>query len=409
MKRDLVIVVDLGTTKAVCLAAQRGEKQSVEAVAYSSTDIRGMKKGAVVDVSSVSAAIGEVVRKVENVLGESGSSIVVSIGGPNVEATIGQGYVEIFPNGRTVTRDDVFKVVNHSRRRSFPEGYEQIQSLPRAFKIDGQVVEGRPVGLPATRLEVGNYMVSGPTEQILRTEKAVSDAGLGLDSLVLQPLASGLGVITPADASKGVAVIDIGAGATNVAVFLDGTLAYHETIPVGSNHVSTDIAHLLKTSVEEADRLKIRYASAIAGTVSETDEIEVLQQGQANPRPMNRKVFCEIVESRMKEIANLCLKSIMQSQHRDLLGAGLLLTGGGSTMPGTDILFSEVFGGIRTRVMAPKIGGPIGKALSRPEMSSVIGLARFALDQEEDEFSTSDASGTWRDRIRTLWNLFGGK
>jgi len=234
-------------------------------------------------------------------------------------------------------------------------------------------------------------------------------AGKRVELMVLQPLASGLGVLTAEDLDMGCAVVDIGGGTTDVAVFSGGGLIHTACLPLGGQLVTSDLSKLLKTSPEEAERLKLHDGAAIAKMIDENETVEVLQLGQTHSRPMQRRVLCEIIESRMREIATMVRQQIEKSGMYGMLPGGVVLTGGGSQLYGTDKLFEKVLQHMRVRLGAPQMGGELSSALDRPEMATAIGLARFALECSDDELGIAGGAGNWKEKIRTFWSLLSGK
>jgi cell division protein FtsA len=409
MKNELVAVLDLGSTKAVCMVARRSATGNVEPVALSTVPVHGMRRGKIEDSDALAVGIAEAVRKVETAIGQALGSVTVSVSGSGYEASHAQGFVEIIPHGRKVNSDDVLRVVNHSRQTLTPADREQVMALPREFKVNGERGFATPIGMPASRLEVTTYLLTGLTADIQTLERTLTSAGGVLNGMAVGALTSGLGVLTQEDMNRGVAVVDIGAWQTTVAVFEGGAIAAHGFVPIGSQHVTNDVAVLLRTSRDEAERLKLRYGAATSKVVNEMDEMEVVQEGMDGPRPMSRKVFCELIESRTREIANLASDRIIKTGYLPDLRGGVVLTGGGSQLQAFDEVFEDELGKVRIRRLSPKTEGQIRTAVNRPEMASAVGLARFALDREDEELSSADGSGNWRDRIRSLRGRFGGK
>ncbi|HSI72346.1 MAG TPA: cell division protein FtsA, partial [Fimbriimonas sp.] len=307
MNQDSVAVLDLGSTKAVCVAASIDEKGTVKIDAVASTPCNALKKGVLMEPSEASRCIEVVADRVAKETGRSIDSLVVGFGGAQFECLTGQGLKHVVPKGRLVTHQDVLEVVNHSQSLVLPAGKEQVQAVPREFRVDGEREVQKPVGMPASKLEVFTCVVAGETAALDAYDKAVKGAGREIEQFVLTPLASGLGVLTPEEMDLGALVIDLGGGVTTVAAFKGGSIAYAGSIPAGSNYVTSDISQLLKTSLEEAERLKVTYGGAYAGVIPDTERVDVMQAGQTVARPMQRKVLCEIIESRMREIAKLVL------------------------------------------------------------------------------------------------------
>lgn len=409
MSSDLVYVLDLGSTKAVCLAARATANDGIEVVAMAQAECRGVKRGAVADLDTAALAVSEVTRKVSSALGEELGRLVVAIGGAHVEGVNAQGFVPIVPQSRPINSDDVLRVVNHSRQLMMPPDREQIQAIPREFRVNGQRGIAKPIGMNGSKLEVITYIVTGHTPNVQNLERVVQMAGAKVDSMVLMPLASGLGVLSDQDRELGVVVVDIGGGTSDLAVFANGSIAYHASLPIAGQLVTSDLGKLLKTTPDEAERLKLKYGGAVASMVPEGDSLDVNQIGQEIPRPMQRRVFCEIVESRMRELAVMVRQHIEKSGLHGMLPGGVVLTGGGSLLPNTEDLFEANLSHMRVRRASPKADGQLKHTLNRPEYATALGLARFALDTSADEYGTATGDGSWKGRVRSLFSMFGGK
>lgn len=405
-----VYALDLGSTKVACLAARPGPGGEVDVRGLASVSPSGVYKGVVVDLHETVGAIQSAVRKAAQMTGDEDFDLelVVGVGGAHLEYMTGQGLVPIFPRSRSIGRDDVLQVINHSRQIVPPPGHTLIQAVPREFRIDGKRGVQKPIGQQGERLEVDTHIITGLSEYLKQIEEAVQGAGYKIGLMVAVPLASAVAVVSPRDLDEGCAVIDIGAGTTSVAVFESGGLVHTGSFPIASNLVTSDVQQLLKTSPDEAERLKVEFGSAMAVDVGEDEAVEVLQAGQTEPRPMQRKVLCEIIESRMREIAHHAMRQVERSGKSKELGAGLLLTGGGSSIRKSAALF-EATTGLKARTVAPKAIGTMADLASQPSMATAVGLAKYVLQEDEDEIAPASAIGGWKDTIRTLKSLFSGK
>ncbi len=408
MSNDLIAVLDLGSTKAACIAATQ-DSAGLQILAVSNVECKGVRKGVVADVEHTANSIDMAVRRIEQSLGQDIPSLVVGIGGGHIEGINTQGFVPIIPRDREISRDDVLQVMNHSRQVLASSEREQIQALPKEFKVDGKANVARPVGMTGSKLEVTTYLVTGDTSHVQSLEKAVAMAGKRVDMIVLQSLASGLAVLTSAEMEAGGAVVDIGGGTTDIAVFIGGCIVHTACLPVGGQMITSDLSKLLKTSPEEAERLKVEDAVAIAGLVSQEETVGVLQLGQTHSRPMQRRVLCEIVESRTKELAVMVRKELDAAGLFSAGPASVVITGGASRMVGTDKLFEAVLQGLKVRLGDARLGGELADVVDRPEMATGVGLARFTLECADDEFATVAGTGNWKERIRTFWSLLPSK
>ncbi|CAN5574014.1 cell division protein FtsA [soil metagenome] len=393
-----IVALDLGGTRAVCLAADLGGKDGFRVLAYEDSPGKGVRRGVLNDLEEASRMADAALRRMEADLGQSVESVLVAVSGGNVEGVTNKGMKMIVPKGRTITHQDVLEVINHSRALMLPPDREQFQAIPRAFRVDNQNGVDRPVGMTASRLEVDTFLVSAQVSALQNLERAVTRSGRKIEQMVLGPLAAGIGVLSDDDINLGAAVVDIGGGTTDLGVFTEGSLAQTSSVPIGGDLVTSDLSKLLKTSPEEAERLKIQHGGAWAGAIMDVDSVEVLQLGQSVRRPMQRRVLCEIIEARMRELAVMVRQQLEKGGFGGLLPGGIVLTGGGAQIESLDKLFEETIPHTRVRVVQPNLGGKYGE---KPGAAVALGLARFAL-QCDEELATADESSTWRDRIRTL-------
>jgi cell division protein FtsA len=234
---------------------------------------------------------------------------------------------------------------------------------------------------------------------------AVVRAGYHIEQMVFAPLAAGVGVLTQEEMEKGAVVVDIGAGSTDVGVFANGSIALGISLPVSSSNITNDISLLLKTSWDEAERLKITHAYAYSKAVSPKDTVNVVQEGHDSARPMQKKVLSEIVEARVREIALMVRSQIQNSGLYSSLPGGLVLTGGGAKLQGTDKVFEENLASFKVRVAEPQVRTRLDQ-LSGTAVA--VGLASFAL-QCYDELAPPTNSGDWKDRVKSLFSMISSR
>ncbi|MBS1718424.1 MAG: cell division protein FtsA [Armatimonadetes bacterium] len=405
MKHEMVTVLDLGSTKAAILVMSLvpGGQPQLEAVGIA--PCKGVRRGVVVDFDETVRAIEAAAQKAEQQLGRELGDLVVGVAGTHIECKNVQGFMPIYPRSRTITREDVMQVVNHSRHFVLPDDREQIMAIPREFKVDSEKGITRPVGMTGGSLEVTTFLVNGQTNQLETIEKAVEQAGRKVRQMVLAPLASGLAVLSEAELQLGTAIVDIGGGTSDLGIFVNGMIAYAASLPVGGSLVTSDIAKLLKADPEEAEDLKVNQGFALATMATDNDVIEVMQLGQTHKRPMQRRVLCEIIQSRMRELAVMVKQKIEESGFDGQLTGGIVLTGGGSLLKGADKLFEKELGAHKVRVAEASLGGQA--ELEGHSMATAIGLAKFMLLSMEDELVPAGGSTDWKERVRTFWSLLG--
>lgn len=403
----MIHVLELASSKVTCASFDL-KNGKVDMRAFSSTPCRGITRGTVTDLDETARAISEVVRNVGARVEVKPTDLIVNFSGSSLEGLNTQGLFPIFPPNRTISRDDVLQVINHSRQLVLSADREQIQAIPREFRVDGARGVGKPVGMSASRLEVVTHLMIGSTNERRNIDRVLEMAGLTATEYVPQPLASALGVVDEESMKNGVVVIDLGAETTTLAVFHQGAIAFSTIIPVGGRHVTNDIGKLLKTGPEEAERLKIEYGACLSDRLGE-DSVEVYQVGQTRARHLQRKVLCEIIESRVREILILARQQIERSGLKGLLGSGVIFTGGASQIPGLPQFAEETLGESPARVVTPTLSGTVSREAANPRYAGIVGLAAFVLGQDQDELEPVSGAQDWRSKIRSLKVLFGPK
>lgn len=397
-----VIVVDLGSSKIAALIAEENSKGDLRVLGWGMSPCTAVSKGVVLDVDILTQAIKQAVESAEKRAALTLPTVTVGMGGTHIKGVTTQGMVPLFPRGRTITREDVLQVINHSRQIPSENDREQVLALPREFRVDGRRGITQPVGEIGNELQVVTYLVTAPSAHLGQVESAIQNVGKELDQVVIDALGSGLAALSQDEIKKGAAVVDIGSGSTEVGIYLNGSLADSFFLPIGSRHVTSDLAQLLKCSIEHAEELKISHGIAQGRLANEGESVEVLQVDNETPRPMQRKVLGEIIESRIREIAKMVARQLDEHGHLPLLSAGLVLTGGGSQLKGIDQVFQEVTKVEKVRVSHPA-AGQIGEDGAR--YTAALGLAKYALQCGKDDLMPASGNG-WKDRVRTFWSLF---
>lgn len=410
MSDRAIATLDMGSSKAASLIADLDASGKTRVLGCGLADCKGVRRGALVNVEEAARSAQQALREAEEQAGERVETVLASIGGSDIQGQTARGFVPIYPKTRAITRDDVLQVLNHSRQAAIPEDREPILAVPTEFIVDGQGGVSSPVGMSGGRLEVCTYLVTADFPRVRDVHRAVESGSRTVGQLVPIGLASGLGVLTNEQLSKGSVLVDIGAETTNVAVFKHGSIAFSAFMPVGGRNVSSDLATLLKTSPDEAEALKLQHGAALASVAEPQESLGILQLGHIERRPLQRTVFCEIIESRMREIAALSRKKVEDGGYSlGSLRGGVVVTGGGSQLPGTSELFASIFEPLKSTVASPHVRGPHSTQAHRPEFAVATGLARFALECCRDELSPAGESESLKDRMRTFFSLLGGR
>ena len=300
-------------------------------------------------------------------------------------------------------------VNEHSLQFRFKDGYEVLQTLACEYRIDGVPVVGDPIGRPATRLEVVTHVMTGKTDDLDRLRRIVQVAGCEVDEFVPSALSSAIGSVSPEDTEAGCIVVDLGGGATDAALFERGACTKIVSIGANGGHVTSDIAALIKLSDGDAEALKIAHAHADPAQIEEDAAVDVKQVGNDQSRAFPRKVLSEIAECRVREIATLVRDELLQGEKNRVLPKTVVLTGGGSQLPGTDVVFKRVFEAESVKTGSPRLVGTNSRRAAVPEMSGAVGLALFALGASEEDLAPAAGATGWKDRMKSLKSIFGAR
>ncbi|MBI5961452.1 MAG: cell division protein FtsA [Chloroflexi bacterium] len=380
---ELVVGIDIGTTK-VCTIVGEVRDTDVHVLGVGIEPSQGMRKGVVTDVGALTNAISSSVHKAEHSSRYEIGRAFVSMAGGHIESVNSKGAVGI-SNSRGVQLNDLERAMDAAKAITLPHGREVLHVIPRNYSLDGQTGLRSPLGMLGFRLEVEAHIITAMTQNIQNLEKCVEDAGVFVDRFILNPLASGDVVLTRDEREAGVMVVDIGGGTTDLAMFIDGSVWHTAVIAVGGQHVSNDIAHGLHLPFDLAEAVKLKYGHADPKAVSPLEAFPIQPFGEELPSKVQRTDLAHIIHARAAEIFELILKEAKRSGYDGLLKAGIVLTGGGSQLPGIKTVAAEVLK-MPVRVAQPENVTGVSDTLKNPAYSTSVGLLKLGLimDLEDD-------------------------
>jgi cell division protein FtsA len=374
-KRENVIVgLDIGTTKTCAVVVELHET-GIDIIGVGTHPSEGLRKGVVVNIESTVESIKGAVEEAESSSGCEISSVYVGIAGAHIRGQNSLGIVPV--KGREVKAEDVERAIEAARAIAIPLDRQILHTLPQYYVVDEQDGIIDPIGMAGVRLESRVHVVTGSVTSIQNIVKSVNRVGLEVKDLVLEQLAASEAVLSNDEKALGTALIDIGGGTTDIAVFSEGSIKHTAVIPVGGQYVTSDIATGLRTPVAEAERIKIKYGCAYMPLIPKDEFIEVPSVGGREPREVSRQILGRIIEPRMDEILKMVQKEINRSGCEDILAAGVVLTGGGSILEGTPELAEQIFNMPVRRGLPMDIGG-LSEMVNSPAYATGVGLALFA-------------------------------
>lgn len=373
--------LDIGSTKVCMLVGHLDLENRLRVIGVGIVPSTGMRKGGVVNLEALSKAISLAKDKAERTSGFEITSALVSLSGNQIESMNSRGMAGV--TGRTIGYDDVARALDAARSVAIPFNRELVHVVPRGFVVDGQDGIRSAIGMYGYRLEVETHIVTANQTSLRNLEKAVEAAGIDIDGFVLSSLAAGELVLSETEREMGVVVCDIGGGTCDIAVYIEGASWHTAAIPVGGDHMTSDIAQGLHLPLETAESIKIQHGTCRPMMGSHDQLVTMKPFGQGSKVQVRMAELAGILEPRVEEIFSLVRQEIKRSGYDALLPAGLVVTGGASQMHGLDLVAADVLQ-LPVRTAQPgNLRGLVDK-LSDPSYSTGVGLLHWGRLQEED-------------------------
>ena len=394
MNHEHVIAgLDIGSSKTTVVIAeavgdiQRHTKIKVLGVGQARTT--GLRRGVVSDIEETTRSIKKAVEDAERMAGMKIESIYVGIAGEHVRAMTSKGIVAV--NGDEISRADVNRANEVARAQPFPQDRELLHAIPQEYTVDKNQGIRDPIGMIGTRLETEMYLITIGGSPAMNLRKAVERAGYHVKELVLEPLASALSVLTEDEKELGVALVEMGAGTTDIAIFHEGKIRHLGTVNFGGSNVTNDIVQGIGVTQADAERLKERYGCAYEPMVDPDDVIELPSTVAQGERHIPREVLAHIIHQRIDEIFSLVHSEIQKAGYASRLSGGIVVTGGAAAMQGVSELATDVFGtGVRLGIPTENVGG-LSDSVEAPRFSTVVGLALYGANRVATGGSSADS------------------
>jgi cell division protein FtsA len=387
---ELVIGLDVGTHK-ICTIIGEVRQDDIFVVGVGIEPSRGMKKGVVTDMASLTSAISASVHKAEKGSGYEIRRAFVSLAGSQIASINSRGVVGIVGQ-RGVSGEDIDRAMEAARAIAIPHNREVLHVVPRSYSLDGQDPVRSPLGMHGFRLEVEAHIITASSTSVANLEQSVEAAGVYVDRFILNPLASGDAVLTKQEREMGVVVIDIGGGTTDLAIFIEGTVWHTSVLALGGDHITNDITYFTHIPFNTAEAVKVQYGSALPKKIDPLETLLVEPFGEGMPTEIKRNDLAMIIEARIEEIFELVHKEIKRSGYDGLLRAGAVVTGGCSQLPGIQDIMTRKLG-LPVRLAKPERLTGMADALRNPSYSTSVGLLRLGLEMEPAADPLSQSNG----------------
>ena len=374
-KSKILAAVDIGTTKIVSIIGRKNEIGKLEVLGMSKTPSKGVKRGVVLNIEETVNTIRYTVEEVQKQTGISLNDVFVGIAGQHIKSVRNRGYINRDSYENEITKQDIEALINDMYKIPIDVGEEIIHVLPQSYIVDNETGVKNPVGMSGKRLEANFHIVVGQIASARNIEKCINRCGLKVNQLILEPLASAISVLTEDEIEAGVALVDIGGGTTDIAVFYDDVIRHTAVIPFGGNVVTSDIKEGCSILTRQAEALKIQFGSALGDLAPEDKVVTIPGISGREPKEISFKSLAYIIQSRMEEIIDAVLFELENSDCMEKLSAGIVLTGGGSLLRHLPQLV-KFRSGLDVRIGYPSehLASETHEEINQPMYSTSIGL-----------------------------------
>mgnify|MGYP000082392997 CR=1 FL=1 len=379
---DLIVGLDIGTTK-ICVLVAEPTPRGLDVIGIGTHPSHGLRKGVVVNIDATVNSIRRAVEEAELMAGCEIASAYVGIAGGHIKGINSEGVVAL--KSKEVTEADIRRVIDAAKAVAIPMDREVIHIVPQEYIVDGQDGIKDPLGMSGVRLEVKVHIVTGAVTSAQNLIKCANRAGLAVNDIVLQQLASSLAALTPQEKELGVALVDVGGGTTDIAIFHRGSIKHTAVLSLAGDQITNDIAIGLRTPIEEAEKIKKKYGCALASLVPKEEKIEVPMVGDRGGRIVSRALLAEIIEPRVEEIFTLVQKEIASSGFQRLIASGVVLTGGTALLEGVVELAEQIFD-LPVRRGYPQGVGGLVDIVRNPIFATAVGLVLYGQKGKKGDF-----------------------
>jgi cell division protein FtsA len=373
-KEQYIVGVDVGTSSVrVVQAKQNPETGVFSVIGASEAPSFGMRRGVIVDIEEAVSAISSGLEKVERMTGVPVASANVSVGGNHISSLLSHGVIAVSRADGEISENDIVRCIDASQAISIPSNKEVLHVFPKSFTLDGQTGIKDPLGMTGIRLEVDTIIVQAGLPFVRNLTKAIMQAGLEIEDLVLAPCAAAESVLKKRQKDLGVCLVDLGAGTTGMAVYEEGDLLHTAVLPIGASHITNDIAIGLRCSIETAEKVKLQFGHCDPKAVDKNEEIDLSRLDKNEEQATSRGYVVEIIEARLEEIFSYVNSELKKIQRDGKLPAGIVLTGGGANLPGV-VEFSKKHLRLPSVLGRPENITTIIDRVSDPSFATAAGL-----------------------------------
>src|SRR6187401_2328241 len=404
-RKDRYLVgLDIGTSKVCAIVGEQLDDGGLDIVGIGVAESRGVRRGVIVNLEAAVESIKKAIEEAALMAGVEVDAVHLSMAGPHIKGFNSRGVIAVAGKSREITRDDVRRAIDAAKAVSLPAGRDILHVLPQDFVVDEQDGIGAPVGMTGARLEVNVHIVTSSTTATQNIVSCVNRAGVHVIDTVIEQIAAAEAVLTQDEKELGVALVDIGGGTTDIAIFERGSLWHTAVIGVGGDHFTNDIAVGLRMPIPDAEKLKRKCGCALSAMVEEDETMDVASVGGRRPRVMARRILSEILQPRAEEIFHLVWDEIRRAGYEKSLNSGIVLTGGAAILEGMPEIAEQIFDLPIRRGHPAGVGG-LADHVTSPVFATPVGLALYAHRNRPPDQARGGA-GAFSRMTGRIWGIF---
>jgi len=405
---NIIVGLDIGTTKIAAVVGRLDEYDKLNIIGVGQHPSQGLRRGVVINIDKTVESIRRAVEQAELLCGHEITKVYAGIAGDHIRSINSKGVIAVSSKDKIISEEDVERVINAAKAIALPMDREILHVLPQEYIVDDQDGIKNPVRIAGVRLEAEVHIITAAAASAQNIVQCITEAGYDVADIVLEPYASSLSVLNQDERDLGVCIIDIGGGTTDLAMFFDGSIRYTSVLGLGGHHVTSDLSQGLRTSIEQAEEVKKKYGVAMESLITQDELIKVPGVGGRAPREISRSVLAAIIQPRMEEMFALAAREMEKSDVYDSMGAGVVLTGGASIIPGAAELAERIMG-MPVRIGLPIVDGGLIETVHSPIYATGVGLIYYGLKHGEDkQFKGNVTFGNILKRMKDIFeNLFG--
>lgn len=403
-KEEYYVGLDVGSSKITVVVGEPDEEGVLCIIGLGTSRATGVRKGVVTEIEETVSGISEAIEMAEGLSGSQIASAVVNINGGHISSINSKGVVAVARPDGEISRNDIARAEDAAQAVQIPSNKEILHVIPRFYNVDNGEAVNDPLGMTGVRLEVETHLIAGSQQATKNLSKTVTQAGVAIEDIVVSPLAAAKASVTKRQRELGCVLVDMGASTTGITVFIDDSVLYTKVFPIGASSITNDIAIGLRTSVDVAEKVKLKYGYAVSADVDDKDRIDLSAIDIAEEAIVTRKNVSEIIQDRLEEIFCLVKDELRKINCDTLLPAGLIITGGGAKLGGIDDLAKSYFH-LPVNIGKPHSLNGMTEKVYDPSFSTAIGLMLYSYEQGENKGGSRTVT-TFYNKVKDVFKVF---